>query len=144
MSTYTEDLEKRIEQLEDINEKYRSIAVTLDKIKELHVSYTSAQELVTVKGVLGYMQTHGKVLRVDKSARYVKVLYETPFSDITNAHFNHIIHYAKDKGSENEQLMGCLQIFKTMWMSNLTSKIQLLTDIIEAEYDYDPFYYGRI
>jgi hypothetical protein len=104
------------------------------------------QELITVKGVLGYMQTHGKVMKVDKSARYVKVLYATPLNDMSNAHFNHVLHYIKNKseGEEQEQLVSCLQVFKTMWMSNLNSKFELLTDIIEAEYDYDPFYYGRI
>lgn len=144
MSKYAEELEKHIEKLEDLNEKYRSIACTLDKVKDLRISYTSVQSLVTIKGVLGYMQTHGKVIKVNKSARYIKVLYATPLNEQSGSYFDHVTHYAKDKSEENNQLISCLQIFKSLWMNNIENKIQLLTDIMEAEYDYDPFYYGRI
>ena len=144
MATYTEDLEKRIDQLESIVDRYRSISATLDKIKDLRISFTSVESLISVNGILGYMQKNGKAIKVNKSARCVTVLYQTPLHHISNAYFGNIIHYAKDESEEKNQLVGCLQIFKSLWANHTSSKIQLLTDIIEAEYEYDPYFYGRI
>ena len=139
---YTEGLEQRIEQLEELNYKYSNVITKLDSIKDLHLSYTSCiDHIITIEGVLGYMQSKLKVIDKKITARYVMVTYEIKRG---KDHYIQVIHHTKKNGDEGKQLKECVHAFKQLWRHNLDNKFKLIVGIIDAELEYDKDFFGRI
>jgi hypothetical protein len=140
---YTTDLEKRIDYLESMNDRYKGLISKIDSLNPT-INISKLDNLLSVEAILGYCQQNFTKTDVSKSAKEIRVNYELINNNDKRIKKNvKVIHYSKDKNS-TEQLLTCVNLMKILWENNIANRINLAVDIMDSERYYNPFFYGRI